>query len=203
MEAVARLLTGAVCPSGKLAETFPIAIEDTPTASNKADAFVDRYVEGIFVGYRYYEKMGKAVAFPFGHGLSYTTFEYSDLVLSKANDGAIAEFTVTNTGSVFGKETVEVYVRDVFCAASRPVKELKGYRKIELAPGESKRISIELPKRAFCYYNTILGDWYLEDGAFEIHVGTSSADIRLIEKIDIETPKYEHYSSTILGRGAK
>ena len=203
MEGVARLLTGETSPSGKLTETFPASLSDIPTASNVTSAFVDRYEEGIFVGYRYYEKMGKAVAFPFGHGLSYATFEYSDLILTRSGDGVIAEFTVTNTGDVYAKEVAEVYVRDVFCAASRPVKELKGYEKVSLAPGESNRISIELPKRAFCYYNTILGDWYLEDGAFEIHVGSSSADIRLIGKIDIRTPKYEHYSSTILGESAK
>ena len=203
MEAVARILTGAVSPSGKLAETFPIALEDTPTANNKPSAFVDRYEEGIFVGYRYYEKMGKAVAFPFGHGLSYSSFEYSELALTKSGDGAIAEFTVTNTGDVCAKEVAEVYVRDVFAAVSRPVKELKGYEKLTLAPGESKRISVELPRRAFCYYSPILHDWYLEDGAFEIHVGSSSADIRLIGKIDMRTPKYEHYSSTVLGEGAK
>ncbi len=202
-EATARLLTGAVNPSGKLAETFPTSLADTPTAAIRTDAFTDRYEEGVFVGYRYYEKWEKAVAFPFGHGLSYTAFEYSDLTITRADDGAVIEFTVTNTGDVEGKEIAEVYVRDVFSAVSRPVKELKGYEKVSLMPKESKRVSISLPKRAFSYYNTVLGEWYLEDGAFEIHVGASSADIRLVGKIDIRTPKYEHYSSTVLGEGGK
>ena len=206
-EAVANLLVGKISPSGKLQETLPISLEDTPTGGYQGDGFVDRYDEGIFVGYRYYERFGVDVLYPFGHGLSYAEFEYSNLTTRKLGDFDFElSFTVKNTSAVTAKEVAEIYVRDVFAAVARPVKELRAFEKVELAPGEAKRITVRLGERDFAYYNTSLHRWYVEDGAFEILVGSSSQDIRLKTRVDIETPLYSHQTFVVYdldGSGAR
>ena len=178
---LADILVGAVNPSGKLAETFPIKLEDNPSYPYfpGGPATVE-YRESIYVGYRYYDTVDQDVLYPFGHGLSYTTFEYSDLQLSQDQPHharpAHRHLQVKNTGAVAGQEIVQLYVRDVESTAFRPDKELKGFAKVELEPGEETSVSIELTDRAFAYYDTLLGDWHVETGEFEILVGASSSD---------------------------
>lgn len=190
--AVADILFGIKNPSGKLAETFPVRLNDNPSFLNfPGDNKKVEYREGIFVGYRYYDTKGIAPLFPFGHGLSYTNFEYTDIALDKAqisdNESVKISVKVKNTGNMKGKEIIQVYVRDVESTVIRPVKELKGFEKVELAPGEEKTVEITLDKRAFAYYNTEIGDWHVESGEFEILVGRSSADIVLREKITVNS----------------
>lgn len=187
-EALADILTGAACPCGKLSETFPLCLEDAPTGTKRGgNGFVDRYTEGVFVGYRWYDETEKEVLFPFGHGLSYAKFEYSDLTVTKTG---VAEYevsyTVKNLSAVDGKEISQVYVRDVFAAVSRPKKELKGYSKDLIKAGESKRITVKLDYRSFAYYSTALKKWHVENGEFEILVGASSQDLPLKAKILID-----------------
>ena len=191
-EATADILTGIVSPSGKLAETFPTSLLDTPTGEYRGNGLVDWYREGIFVGYRYYDKYKKAVAFPFGYGLSYAGFEYSDIRVEKHSEvDYTVSFSVKNTSDVAAKETCQLYVRDVFSAVIRPEKELKGFKKVSLLPGEEKRVEITLDSRSFAYYNTCLKRWYVENGAFEILVGASSRDIRLTARVDVNLPHSE------------
>ena len=178
------LLFGNANPSGKLSETYLLKLEDTPSYNNFPGSPVTvEYREGLYVGYRYFDKVGKDVLFPFGHGLSYTTFEYSGLKLSKKNikdtDTLKVTFKVKNTGDRAGAEVAQVYVSDTESTVYRPVKELKGFKKIFLEPGEEKTVTVELDKRAFAFWNTAIGDWYVESGAFDILVGASSRDIRL------------------------
>jgi beta-glucosidase len=182
--AIADILTGRVNPSGKLAETFPLQAEDNPSyASFPGGPRTVEYRESVYVGYRYYDSAQRAVGFPFGHGLSYTTFRYDDLALSAAHmedgDGLTVEATVKNTGPVAGKETVQLYVRDVEASVFRPDKELKGFLKISLEPGEERRVRFELDQRAFAFYDTNSGGWRVEPGEFEVLIGASSRDIRL------------------------
>ena len=192
--AIADILVGAVNPSGKMAETFPHKLEDNPSYPNfpGGPATVE-YRESIYVGYRYYDTVDQDVLYPFGHGLSYTTFAYSDLQLSHARLETPGPLTVTctvkNTGPVAGQEIVQLYVRDVESTAFCPDKELKGFAKLHLEPGEGKRLSIELDERAFAHYDVALGDWHVETGAFEILVGASSRDIRLTASIDVTSSR--------------
>jgi beta-glucosidase len=183
--ALADILTGRVNPSGKLAETFPLALEDTPAQPYPGGPVTVEYRESIYVGYRYYDTANIGVLFPFGHGLSYTTFAYRDLVLSQSGDTVTAAFKVKNTGTLPGKETVQVYVRDLESTVFRPEKELKGFAKVELEPGEETTVAIPLNRRAFAFYDTGSKDWVVEPGAFEILVGASSRDIRLKETITL------------------
>ncbi len=190
--AVADVLFGKVNPSGKLAETFPSRLEDSPAYLNFPGEEGDvLYGERMFVGYRYYDTRNIEPLFPFGFGLSYTTFEYSGLTLSNANptdeSGLNVRFTVKNTGEVAGKEVVQLYVHDVKSTLQRPVKELKGFAKIELAPGEEKEVSLKLNGRDFSYYDSHREMWIAESGDFEILVGASSADIRLSETITLQS----------------
>ncbi len=192
LQAVANILSGKVNPSGKLSETFPLCLADTPTGDRRGDGFVDCYQEGIFVGYRWYDKYEKEVAFPFGHGLSYASFEYSGLEIEKISETDYeVSYTVTNTSSVDGKEVSQVYVRDVFAMVTRPDKELKGFEKTHLKAGESKRVTVVLNARSFAYYSIPLKKWYVENGDFEILVGASSRDIRLKGKITMALPDNE------------
>ena len=192
LQAVADIISGKVNPSGKLSETFPLCLADTPTGDTRGDGFVDCYQEGIFVGYRWYDKYEKAVAFPFGHGLSYASFKYSDLEICKKSETDYeVSYTVTNTSRVDGKEVSQVYVRDVFAMVTRPNKELKGFEKTFIKAGESKRVTITLNARSFAYYSIPLKKWYVENGDFEILVGASARDIRLTGKIKIELPENE------------
>ena len=178
------MLSGAVNPSGRLAETFPHRLEDNSSYLNfPGDSRVVRYGEGLFIGYRGYDASHTDVAFPFGFGLSYTTFALSDLdvaVSGSVADGDLAaEVTVTvaNTGPVAGAEVVQVYVRDVECSVARPVRELKGFAKVGLEPGESGQVTISLDQRAFSFWSELLGRWVVEAGEFAIEAGPHSRDL--------------------------
>ena len=191
-EAAANVLTGRVNPSGKLAETFPVRLEDTPSFLNFAnDKKHTVYAEGIFVGYRWYDTRKMDVLFPFGHGLSYTTFEYSNLRLSSSDisdDGKItATVTVKNTGKIDGKEIVQLYVCDKTQSVTRPEKELKGFEKVFVPAGKSVDVSFELDKSSFAWYNTDLNDWYAASGEYEIKVGPSSRDLPLSSTVRFTT----------------
>lgn len=189
------VLFGSVNPSGKLAETFPKKLSDNPSYLNyPGEMDTVRYKEGIFVGYRYYDKKETEPLFPFGFGLSYTTFEYSDIEVShdelNEDQTLTVKVKIKNTGSVPGKEVVELYVRDCESSVTRPEKELKGFEKTYLLPGEVKQIVFKLDKRAFAYYDTSVSDWQIEYGKFDILVGASSRDIRLSKSIFV-SPKSE------------
>lgn len=188
--AVADILYGVESPSGKLAETFPVKVEDNPSYlyfPGEGDRV--EYREGIFVGYRYYDTKKIKPLFPFGHGLSYTTFSYENMTVSTHDLNDSENVTVTiqvkNTGSVKGKEIVQLYVHDKHSSVVRPDKELKAFDKVELEPGETKEVDLELDRRAFAYYNTDKEDWSVESGEFELRVGPSSADIALTDTISI------------------
>ena len=190
--AVCDIIFGDVNPSGKLSETYPLALEDNSSYNFFPGTPVSvEYRESVYVGYKYYDTANKAVAFPFGHGLSYTTFEYSDVKVSadkiKDTDTVTVSFKVKNTGAVDGAEVAQVYVNDVESTIYRPVKELRGFKKVFLKAGEEKEVSIELDKRAFAYYNVDLGDWHVESGDFKILVGASSRDIRLEADVYVES----------------
>ena len=185
--AVVNILYGKVNPSGKLAETLPLKLSDNPSYLNFAEREKVNYSEGVFVGYRYYDAKEMEVAFPFGHGLSYTTFKYSNLKLDRTEmtdqDTLTVSVDVTNTGSRAGKEVVQLYVSDRTGSVRRPLKELKGYEKVSLDPGETKTVTMTLDKRSFAWYSTELHDWYAASGEYEILIGASSRDIRLTEEI--------------------
>ncbi|MDR1107763.1 MAG: glycoside hydrolase family 3 C-terminal domain-containing protein [Spirochaetaceae bacterium] len=180
--ALADMLTGAVNPSGKLAESWPLALEDTPAYRNFGGRTVE-YRESIFVGYRYYDTAGKKTAFPFGYGLSYTAFQYDNLTAIPADDGRPNCFsvtcTVTNTGSRPGAEVLQLYTAKKESLLFRAAKELKGFEKVFLEPGETRKAVFVLEESAFRYYNTAAHGWAVEGGTYEILVGASSADIRL------------------------
>ncbi len=193
------VLFGDVNPSGHLPETFPRKLEDNPSylfyggEGNEAD-----YREGVFVGYRYYDKKNMDVLFPFGYGLSYTTFSYSDLRLSASRitdrETVTATVTVTNAGDRAGKTVVQLYVGDEESTVLRPVRELKGFEKVELQPGESMDVSFTLCKRAFAYWNVDIGDWHVETGDFTIYVGQSSRDLELSAVVTVDsTVELPHY----------
>lgn len=189
---IADILSGSVNPSGKLAETYPLCLTDTPCNANfPGNPLTVEYRESIFVGYRYYDKVEKPVRFPFGFGLSYTQFTYSALKLSRKkmadSDSLTVSFQVKNTGSCAGAEIAQLYVTDSESTIFRAPKDLKGFRKIYLEPGESQTVTLALEKRAFAYYNVQLGDWHVESGGFEILIGTSSQDILLRGKVTVES----------------
>lgn len=190
--AIADLLYGKVNPSGKLAETFPIRLEDNPSflnfpgKENKVE-----YKEGLFVGYRYYDAKKIKTLFPFGYGLSYTSFAYEDIKVSDLEINDTEEIKVSvkikNTGNVAGKEVVELYVEDIESSVIRPIKELKEFAKVELQPNEEKEITFVLGKRAFAYYNTEISDWHVETGDFNILVGGSSVALPLKAKVKVNS----------------
>lgn len=184
-EAVADILTGAVNPSGKLAESWVAKYEDSPTSS--ADYFPGQkdsteYREGLFVGYRYFTTAGVKAKYPFGYGLSYTRFAYSDIEASK--DGV--SFTVTNTGAVAGDEVAQVYISMPGSKIIRPRLELKGFRRVSLAPGESKRVTVGFNERTFAFYDVESNAWQTEAGEYAVSVGASSEDIRLTANVALE-----------------
>ena len=190
--AVCDILFGRVNPSAKLPETFPLKLEDNPSyLSYIGEGDMVEYREGIFVGYRYYDKKKMDVLFPFGYGLSYTTFAYSNLKVDKESikdtDTMTVSVDVTNTGKMAGKEVVQLYVADKESTVIRPVKELRDFAKVELAPGETKTVSFTLGKRAFAYYSVKLHDWYVETGEFDIMIGQSSRDIVLTKTVTVES----------------
>ena len=191
-EAVVDVLTGKCNPCGKLAETYPLSLKDTPTADCYPCSDVNvQYRESIFIGYRYYDKTNKAVQFPFGHGLSYTTFEYSDLKVKKKNlekdEGCTVTLKVKNTGDVAGAEIVQLYVAKPQSKIFRAPKELKGFAKVYIEAGEEKEVKIELSDRAFKFWNISTADWCTESGEYKILVGASSRDIRLEETVKIKS----------------
>ncbi len=187
-KAVVRILFGEANPCGRLAESFPFKVEDNPSylffGGNKERT---EYREGIFVGYRYYDKKKMDVLFPFGYGLSYTTFEYENLVVDKDRmddtECVTVKVDVRNTGRMTGKDVVQLYVRDIESTEIRPIRELKGFEKIELKPGEKTTVTFVLDKRSFAYFEMKINNWYVESGDFLIQIGRSSRDILLETKI--------------------
>lgn len=192
-EAVADILYGKCCPCGKLAETIPYKLSDNPSYLSFGDGENVTYQEGIFVGYRYYDAKEMPVAFPFGYGLSYTSYAYSNLRIDKPeiteNDTVTVSVDVTNTGDIEGKEIVQLYVRDLTGAARRPLRELKGYEKVSLKPGETKTVNFVLDYRSFAWYHTGIKDWYAASGDYEILIGASSRDLRLSGNVRLTTQK--------------
>jgi beta-glucosidase len=189
--ALADVLFGDVNPSGKLPTTFPVRLQDNPAYINyPGENGKVHYGEGIFVGYRYYDKKEIAPLFPFGYGLSYTTFEYSNLRLSTKsltpNELLKVRVDVTNTGKVLGKEVVQLYVRDIQSTVARPEKELKAFIKVELSPKQTKTVTFTLDREALWYFDVTRNTWATEPGDFEILVGASSRDIRLSESFALE-----------------
>lgn len=190
--AVANLLTGKVNPSGKTSETYPTSFEVNPTFGNYPGGPVtSEHRESVFIGYKYYDAANLDVVFPFGYGLSYTTFEYSDIKVSadsiKDTDTVKVCFKITNTGDVDGAEIAELYVADKESTIYRPVKELRAFKKVFIKAGETVDVEMELDKRAFAFYNVILGDWHVETGEFDIMIGASSRDIKLCATIKVES----------------
>lgn len=188
--AVVDLLFGAVSPCGKLAETFPLRLEDTPAYLNfPGDGDNVNYAEGVYVGYRYYDKRKLPVRFPFGHGLTYTTFRYDNLRLSGdvfRGEPLKVEVDVTNTGHMAAKEIVQFYVRPDHPGKDRPVRELKGFDKVFLQPGETATASCTLDARSFSYWEARIGDWYAEPGLYQVEAAASSRDIRLTAPVTVE-----------------
>jgi beta-glucosidase len=190
--AIADLLVGVANPCGRLAETLPLRLEHTPSYLNfPGDSGHVRYGEGIFIGYRGYDARHQPVSFPFGHGLSYTTFGYRDLdvgITGSHDDGDLAisvACQVTNTGALAGKEVVQVYLHDVESSVARPVRELKAFTKVRLEGGESTAVHFTLGSRDLSFWSVTAHDWVLEAGQFEIAVGASSRDLRLVATVDI------------------
>jgi beta-glucosidase len=204
--AVADVLFGKVNPSGKLSETFPHKLSDTPAYTNFPGSNGKvHYGEGLFIGYRYYDTKEMPVLFSFGHGLSYTTFEYSNANVSagtfKDKDGLTVSVDVKNTGAMAGKEVVQFYVRDHKSKLIRPQKELKGFLKVALQPGETKTVSVQLDSRAFAYYDPAYKQWITESGEFDILIGASATDIRARQTVTLEStldlPSLLHRESTV------
>ncbi len=159
-------------------------------AGKKADSVLALMTkEGVFVGYRWYESKNLEPLYPFGHGLSYTAFEYGDLNVSKQkfneNDVITVSFAVKNIGGRKGLEIAQLYIQDVECSVPRPIKELKGFQKVDLEPGQSKIVQLQLNKKAFSYWNPQTKDWFAEKGRFIIHVGSSSKDLRLKKELEL------------------
>jgi len=190
--AVVDILFGKTNPSGKLQETFAFQLEDNPSYLNFPGVYGKvEYKESIFVGYRYYDKKKMNVLFPFGYGLSYTTFDYSNLRLSgdsiKDVDGLTVEVDVENIGDVDGSEIAQLYIHDLQARLIRPEQELKGFDKIQLKSGEKRTVRFHLEKRDYSYYNPHLKRWVMESGEFEIRVGKSSRDICLKQIVTVES----------------
>ncbi|MDO5338175.1 MAG: glycoside hydrolase family 3 C-terminal domain-containing protein [Eubacteriales bacterium] len=186
------LLFGDANPSGKLAETWPLKLEDNPSYLNfPGESGIVEYHEGIFMGYRYYDKKKMDVQYPFGHGLSYTEFDYSDLKLSRKtitnHDRLTVSCRVKNIGERPGKEVVQLYVGVMNSSVKRPKRELKGFRKIFLMPGEEKEVVFELESKAFAYFEPKIHDWFIESKDVQISIGSSSRDIRLAGKIHVDS----------------
>ena len=201
-----RILFGEANPCGKLAETIPYKLSDNPSYLNfPGDGETVAYREGIFVGYRYYDRKEMAVRYPFGYGLSYTEFSYSNLQLDKSSmkdtDTLTVSVDITNTGKRAGKEIVQLYVADRTGSADRPVRELKNFAKVSLEPGETETVRMELNKRSFAWYNVKLHDWYAASGTYEIQIGKSSREIVLCDTVelttDVKVPMEIHKNTTV------
>ena len=204
--ATVNVLYGNTNPSGHLAETFPIRVQDTPcylTYGGEHDKSV--YSEGVFVGYRYYASKEMNVLFPFGHGLSYTTFSYSNLTVEKErireSETLRVSVDVTNTGNRFGKEVVQLYVAPKNSTVIRPVRELRAFEKTGIAPGETKTVTFLLDSRSYAYWSTEIHDWHVESGEYEIQIGKNAQDIALSRTIYVKSehtiPKVFTLNSTL------
>ena len=200
-KAIAELILSEKAPCGRLPESWPYTADDNPSASYFPGYQKSvEYREGIFVGYRYYDTANKPVRFPFGFGLSYTTFEYSEPQASRTTLDDTDTLTLTvyvkNTGDFVGSEVVQLYVAHKNPTIFRAVQELKGFEKVFLLPGEIKSVSFMLDKRSFAYYNTEIADWHVESGEYELRVGASSRDIRgsvtvsVNSTVDVDVPDY-------------
>ena len=181
------MIAGRTNPSGKLSETFPKRLQDTPTfpdfpALNRRAS----YGEGVFIGYRYYDKKGIEPLFPFGHGLSYTEFELSGLSVETTTAGVRASLTIRNAGLRAGAEVIQVYVGQPICSVERPVRELKEFAKVFLEPGAATRVEFDLPRAAFAFWSDAKSDWALEPGEFLIEAGVSSRRIILKRRINLD-----------------
>lgn len=186
--AVLQVITGEICPSGKLAETFPVKYEDNPVYHYfPGKEYSAEYREGFYIGYRYYDTAKVPVQFPFGFGLSYTTFEYSDLKIQ----GHEVAFFIKNAGKIDGAEIAQLYISVKDSDIYRPAKELKGFTKVFLEAGEQKQVMISLDDKAFRYFNVKTNQWEVEEGKYEILIGSSSSDIRLKEVIQVKGKKAE------------
>ena len=196
--AISEIITGKISPSGKLPISFESKLADNPCAANYHEN-VDRvrshivnpharveYREGLFMGYRGYDKSNVKPLFPFGYGLSYTSFAYSNLDIKAEGKEYVVSFDLKNSGKVGGAEVAQVYVGDDECSLVRPIKELKGFDKVYLKAGETKRVSIRLDEEAFRFYDPIERRFKVEPGTFTVHVGASSADIRLTGKLNVK-----------------
>ncbi|MFW6277085.1 MAG: glycoside hydrolase family 3 C-terminal domain-containing protein, partial [Prolixibacteraceae bacterium] len=178
--AIAKVLFGEVNPSGKLPETFPVKLSDNPAFGNYPGENNEvHYNEGIFVGYRHYDSNNVEPLFPFGHGLSYTTFEYDDLKITKNGESFMAEMSVQNTGNVAGAEVVQLYISHVNASEPRPAKELKQFRKITISPNEKQKITFEITGNDLSFFAQKQNKWIVEPGEFKVLIGSSSRDIRL------------------------
>ena len=185
--AISNILFGNVNPSGKLPVTFPIALEDNPSYKYYPGNDEVEYSEGVYVGYRYYDTKNVAPLFPFGHGLSYTEFEYSNFncpIEVSSLKNVELKFIIKNVGKTQGQEVVQCYVRDVESRLERPIKELKAFYKLNLLPGESKTVNLSLDKTSFSFFDDQINKWIVEPGKFEIMIGSSSKDIRLKQIIN-------------------
>lgn len=195
LKGLANLLVGHSNFSGKLSETFVNKIEDISTFNNRGNSFCEVYNDRVFIGYRYYDSNKIDVKYPFGFGLSYSSFEYKDLKIQKLDETHyILKYKIKNTSNIGGEEISQVYIRDVFSMVSRPDKELKAFNKIYLSANEEKEIEIQLDDFAFSYYSEALKRFYVENGKFEVLIGASSRDIRLIGEININLDNEEQYS---------
>lgn len=193
-KAVAEVLAGRKNPSGRLAETFPLRLEDTPCYLTYGKGYDNSdYREGVFVGYRYYTSRKMETAFPFGHGLSYTTFAYSDLQLDKKEmtdkESVQVSVKVKNTGNRAGKTVVQLYVEAPETEVIRPVRELRGFEKIFLEAGEEKTVTFILGERAFAYWNTLIHDWYAEEGTYKVMIGENADQMCVGEEITVHPTK--------------
>ncbi len=195
--AVADVLCGVVNPSGKLSETFPAKIRTDLTYPGNEHTV--EYSEKMFVGYRYYDIHPEEIVYPFGHGLSYTEFEYSDLKIDRVDDRIDISFNITNTGSTDGAEVCQVYIGDPISTVTRPLKELKAFDKVYLKSGETKRVALNVEIKDMGYYNILLKSWVTEPGNYIIYVGASSRDIRLEETILISDSA--PYTMNLTGEG--
>lgn len=186
-EALADILTGKVSPSGKLAETFPLKVEDTPTGTYTGDGYAERYDEGVFVGYRYYQAKNIPVLFPFGFGLSYAKFEYSNFQVQKiANTKYEIRFTIKNVSNVDGAEIAQLYVRNVDKTVTRPEKELRRFERVVLKAGEEKVVTFTTDDDCFAYFNVCYNDWHVDEGRYELCVCRDVNTIEFKEKVMIK-----------------
>jgi beta-glucosidase len=190
--AIADVLTGAAEPGGRLPQSFPVRWNDNPVHSQDREIYPGlngkvRYEEGVFIGYRHYDRQGITPMFPFGFGLSYTSFELGDLAVDDSKfetDGAVTVYvTVTNVGARAGSEVVQLYVGDEASSVPRPAKELKAFAKVHLGAGETSRVRLDLKARDFAFYSVEAKHWLVEPGAFTLMVGTSAADIALTGQV--------------------